>query len=64
MPKCLTVSHDQFVIILHQSDTDPLYAALPLIYLLLETAVKQAWLRNMNYLGLRSVISLAFNIFS
>lgn len=56
--------NDQFVIILHNSGTDPLHAVHSLIFLFLETAVRQAWLTNVNNLGSWAAIPTIFNISS
>lgn len=64
MPKVLTASHDQFVVILHQPDIDPQHTVHSMICLLLETAVRQAWLRIVNDLGTWVVIPPTFNISS
>lgn len=64
MPEVLTASHDQFVVIRHKLDTDPQHTAHCMICLLLETAVRQAWLRIVNDLGSWAVISPTFNISS
>lgn len=64
MPKVLTASHDQFVVNLHKPDIDPQHIVHSMICLLLETAVRQAWLRIVNDLGTWAVIPPTFNISS